>query len=155
MPAKVNCPTPTVKPGTAAPGWRISGADSTRRRVPHDDKIESLARENGVSAMVKPREQGPSASAPVDMPAEDSATPRNRMKAVNLKLPDYVWTELRYGRDATDEREVSCDVGIQRDGITSTKWTWLRTAGGSEENPCDFFHITPNHSSNPKERTGN
>lgn len=81
-----------------------------------DDKLEQLARDKGVSTMVKPEkgEQGPkptkeiSPVAPIEtettgsvaMPAviaqpDSEATPRSRMKSVNMELPDYLWTDLK------------------------------------------------------------
>lgn len=77
-----------------------------------DDAIESLARGKGVGSLVKPvaNRAGEGAlpvvaatSAPVtqkhthatEAGATSVPTPRSRMKAVNLELPDYAWTELK------------------------------------------------------------
>lgn len=89
-----------------------------------DDALESLARQKGVGALVKPvanragegasspvvpplpAAEAPSAAPPVASPKASSvtneapgpqtgATPRSRMKAVNIELPDYAWTELK------------------------------------------------------------
>lgn len=77
-----------------------------------DDALENLARDKGVGALVKPvanrAGEGPPtvvASTPVpatQQPADATEhgaasvpTPRSRMKAVNLELPDYAWTELK------------------------------------------------------------
>lgn len=67
-----------------------------------DDRLEQLARDKGVGVMERPAKiaQGaPAASAsPSKAPVANTdrgATPRSRMKTVNLELPDYVWTELK------------------------------------------------------------
>ena len=86
-----------------------------------DDALENLARDKGVGALVKPSmpasRQGegaapepsprpnaasPEATAPTPpLPsssattAATAATPRSRMKTINLELPDYVWTDLK------------------------------------------------------------
>jgi len=86
-----------------------------------DDALETLARDKGVGALVKPvaNRSGESASGNSTMPnfsapeavqqalpaeAKDVAapsvaqmepTPRSRMKAVNFEVPDYTWTELK------------------------------------------------------------
>jgi hypothetical protein len=68
-----------------------------------DDRLEQLAREKGVGVLERPakKEQGAPVSSP-RLPTRDiaatndrGATPRSRMKTVNLELPDYVWTELK------------------------------------------------------------
>jgi hypothetical protein len=68
-----------------------------------DDRLEQLARDKGVGVLERPSkgEQGPP-SAPTSEPikaiianSDRGATPRSRMKTVNLELPDYVWTELK------------------------------------------------------------
>lgn len=67
-----------------------------------DEKIERLAREKGVGAFVKPIEgeqggrpdQADTSGSTPEQP-ESAATPRSRMKTVNLELPDYVWTDLK------------------------------------------------------------
>lgn len=77
-----------------------------------DDAIESLARGKGVGSLVKPvanraGEGTPPVEASTPAPLTQQAphanetgaasvpTPRSRMKAVNLELPDYAWTELK------------------------------------------------------------
>ncbi|MFM9941773.1 MAG: hypothetical protein ACKVP7_19995 [Hyphomicrobiaceae bacterium] len=74
-----------------------------------DDKLERLAEEKGVGSMVKTvtNQSRAGEEAPVQAPlpivqksaeieaAATGATPRSRMKTVNLELPDYVWTELK------------------------------------------------------------
>lgn len=78
-----------------------------------DDRLERLAEEKGVGSMVKTTAnknrvgEGASVPAQAELPAPVAvsppasatqtagATPRNRMKTVNLELPDYVWTELK------------------------------------------------------------
>ena len=73
-----------------------------------DAELERLARDKGVGALVKPKEPGagqgasaapaPQKPAPVEEAAvapESAATPRSRMKALSVELPDYVWTDLK------------------------------------------------------------
>lgn len=73
-----------------------------------DDKLDRLAAAKGVGALVKPENpasavgQGASTkSASLPAPklvadrAASAATPRERMKTINLELPDYVWTDLK------------------------------------------------------------
>lgn len=82
-----------------------------------DEQLERLATNKGVGAMVRPTEterrteqpvgQGAQAPAPIPAPVAATkpaaetqplvpgATPRSRMKTVNLELPDYVWTDLK------------------------------------------------------------
>jgi hypothetical protein len=71
-----------------------------------DEALESLAREKGVGALVKPvanrageaprSEPKVSAQTDAELPSdEQQPTPRSRMKAVNIELPDYAWTELK------------------------------------------------------------
>lgn len=71
-----------------------------------DDALESLARDKGVGALVKPAagrgRQTPHTQLEVSPPSdtaqvsnEPQPTPRSRMKAVNIELPDYAWTELK------------------------------------------------------------
>ena len=76
-----------------------------------DSELERLAQEKGVGSLVKPIAnhsragegtqvpQQPVTKAakpePVETPVESEATPRSRMKTVNLELPDYVWTDLK------------------------------------------------------------
>ena len=85
----------------------------TKQRAPFlpvtpdiDDEIERLAANKGVATMVKPEPAAPQAAAregqgaPAAVRAEQpaarpGATPREKMKAINLELPDYVWTDLK------------------------------------------------------------
>lgn len=68
-----------------------------------DERIERLAQEKGVASMVKPAPatQRAGEEAPVKPtrkavePSQSTATPRSKMKAVNLELPDYAWTDLK------------------------------------------------------------
>jgi hypothetical protein len=85
-----------------------------------DDALESLAREKGVGSLVKPvanragemrasstvprtpTVQTPQITPPAPPPATSDtnrpkreATPRSRMKPVNIELPDYAWTDLK------------------------------------------------------------
>lgn len=70
-----------------------------------DDELERLAANKGVATMVKPdlpeppaiKRQGEGAVVPAkaEPATKPGATPRERMKAVNLELPDYVWTDLK------------------------------------------------------------
>lgn len=98
-----------------------------------DDKLERLARDKGVGAFVKPSSnpiragEGPQEpAAPVapkpkaETPAADTgATPRSRMKTVNLELPDYVWTELkiRSAHRQTSVRHIIM-AALKGDGIS-------------------------------------
>lgn len=64
-----------------------------------DSKIENLAREKGVGALVKPA-KGEQGSSALPLPPMDPApvaehAPQGRRKALNIDLPDYVWTELK------------------------------------------------------------
>lgn len=79
-----------------------------------DDRLEQLASAKGVGALVRPEPPKPRAgpgttsrptqqALPATPPDEESrqvavadqATPRSRMKTINLELPDYVWTDLK------------------------------------------------------------
>lgn len=73
-----------------------------------DDKLERLAHDKGVGALVKPTgnqnragEGAVQSAASPESKAKEAeaslsgATPRSRMKTVNLELPDYVWTDLK------------------------------------------------------------
>lgn len=102
-----------------------------------DDKLEQLARDKGVGSLVKTTTnqnkagQGAAAEKPahvdigVEAPAgadavdASAATPRSRMKTVNLELPDYVWTELKI-RAAHKQTSVKHIVmtALKADGIT-------------------------------------
>lgn len=73
-----------------------------------DDALESLARDKGVGALVKPvanrageapsslAKPAPSSSITQAVPSPSSeATPRSRMKSINIEIPDYAWTDLK------------------------------------------------------------
>ena len=67
-----------------------------------DARLEKLAHNKGVSTLVKPSElpqsgQGQKQLAQPEavVDPETIPTPRNRMKNVNIEIPDYVWTELK------------------------------------------------------------
>ncbi len=95
-----------------------------------DTKIERLAAEKGVGAYVKPagdaRREG-AADLPPPQAADDEAepmtlpngaTPRARMKSVNIELPDYVWTDLkiRAAQRQTSVRHLVM-TALRNDGI--------------------------------------
>lgn len=97
----------------------------------NDGKLEELAQKKGVGILVKPTgsesEQGGNARTnptPVLLPEPpaDGATPRSRMKTVNLELPDYVWTELkiRAAHRQTSVRHVIMSA-LALDGFTITQ----------------------------------
>lgn len=92
-----------------------------------DDKLEKLARSNGVGTMTKP-EPVPSRAgeghlkpqaAPTTVAIAPEATPRNRMKNVSLDLPDYAWTEvkIRAAQNQTSMRYIIMKA-LRADGIT-------------------------------------
>jgi hypothetical protein len=76
-----------------------------------DTELERLAAGKGVGALVKPTDAPPRAAEVAAVPqpvaptpvleprtrlaAGPIATPRSRMKSINLELPDYVWTDLK------------------------------------------------------------
>ncbi len=89
-----------------------------------DDRLERLAAEKGVGAMVKPvaNGAGETIKAPVARPeptAADLATPRSEMKSLNLELPAYVWTELkiRAAQQQTSLKHVVMSA-LRKDGVT-------------------------------------
>lgn len=91
--------------------------------VTDDQDIEDLAARKGIPTLVQPpptadlsvlqdatgadehvRDERPSADAEPDMPKGRAkavkpplgkATPRNKLKTINIELPDYAWTELK------------------------------------------------------------
>ena len=95
-----------------------------------DDKLERLAHDKGVGSLVKPfvhqnrAGEGPNSAVPPDpgaIGAEEpaaAATPRSRMKTVNLELPDYVWTDLkiRAAHKQTSVRHIVM-TALRREGI--------------------------------------
>lgn len=94
-----------------------------------DDRLERLAREKGVGTMARPPkgEQGTAGPRAIQAPAPTviastnptGATPRSRMKTVNLELPDYVWTELKIQavQQQTSLRHVVM-AALKRAGVT-------------------------------------
>src|SRR5687767_14128583 len=70
-----------------------------------DARLEQLAAEKGVGKMEKPRPAGnregegtlpPAHADALQVESERAvATPRSKMKTVNLELPDYLWTDLK------------------------------------------------------------
>lgn len=95
-----------------------------------DTRLEQLARDKGVGILERPIAAGPaeSSAAPdtgnvhTARPSADmSATPRGRMKCINLELPDYVWTELkiRAVRQQCSLRHIVM-VALRADGVTIT-----------------------------------
>lgn len=93
-----------------------------------DPQLEALAREKGVGTLQRPiseREQGPKlaaeAPAPLTLPEPPAkgATPRARMKPINIEAPDYLWTELkiRAAHRQTSVRHVIL-TALVKDGFT-------------------------------------
>lgn len=93
-----------------------------------DEKIERLAQEKGVASLVRPNptkqragEGGSATPATTNEPAtgQTIATPRSDMKAVNLELPTYAWTELkiRAAQRQTSVRHLVM-TALRADGIT-------------------------------------
>jgi len=89
-----------------------------------DDKLERLAAEKGVGAMVKPvaNRAGEGRRKPAESvrPAQSAdATPRSEMKSLNLELPVYVWTELkiRAAQQQTSLKHVVM-TALVKDGVT-------------------------------------
>ena len=105
-----------------------------------DDRLERLAEEKGVGSMVKTtankNRAGEGASVPTQavllvvaadaQPASvcqaTGATPRSRMKTVNLELPDYVWTELkiRSAHKQTSVRHIIM-TALKAEGFTNAE----------------------------------
>lgn len=92
-----------------------------------DDKLEKLARNNGVGTMTKP-EPAPSMGGegplkpqpgPTTVAIAQQSTPRDRMKNVSLDLPDYVWTDvkIRAAQDQTSMRYIIMKA-LRAEGIT-------------------------------------
>ncbi|MET4724851.1 hypothetical protein ABIF63_008957 [Bradyrhizobium japonicum] len=93
-----------------------------------DEHLENLAREKGVGTLQKPeapREQGPKivvqapATAAVPEPPAKGATPRSRMKPINIEAPDYLQVELkvRAAHRQTSVRHVILSA-LVKDGFT-------------------------------------
>lgn len=87
-----------------------------------DQKLEQLAAEKGVGALVKPvangRGEAPHNAAAKPVAAADP-TPRSEMKSLNLELPVYVWTELkiRAAQQQTSLKHVVM-TALVKDGVT-------------------------------------
>lgn len=89
-----------------------------------DDRLERLAAEKGVGALVKPVANGAgegtrkSVDIARPMPSPE-ATPRSEMKSLNLELPVYVWTELkiRAAQQQTSLKHVVM-TALVKDGVT-------------------------------------
>ena len=115
-----------------------------------DEKLEHLAREKGVATLQRPaaqREQGPKPTVqpptPVAAPEPPAkgATPRSRMKPLNVELPDYAWTELkiRAAHRQTSVRHVILSALI-KDGFTIAEADMIEDGrrlrgGGAESAP--------------------
>jgi hypothetical protein len=94
-----------------------------------DAQLERLAKDKGVGSLVKPMPNNSRAGEGAPMPPDPStvedeaptsaATPRSRMKTVNLELPDYVWTDLkmRAAHKQTSVRHIVM-TALKREGIT-------------------------------------
>ncbi|MFN3625308.1 MAG: hypothetical protein ACK4TP_14740 [Hyphomicrobium sp.] len=90
-----------------------------------DDKLERLAADKGVGALVKPVANGAGEGRPVAAAkpkvekAADAGTPRSEMKSLNLELPGYVWTELkiRAAQRQTSLKHVVM-TALVKDGVT-------------------------------------
>ena len=90
-----------------------------------DDKLERLAAEKGVGALVKPVANGAgekqitAASKPKTEKEADASTPRSELKSLNLELPAYVWTELkiRAAQRQTSLKHVVM-TALVKDGVT-------------------------------------
>lgn len=92
-----------------------------------DTQLERLAKEKGVGVMVRPQ-RVPQKETPAVLPRTEAlppepplkgATPRSRMKSVNLELPDYVWTDLkiRAAHRQTSVRHIIM-TALEKDGFT-------------------------------------
>jgi hypothetical protein len=94
-----------------------------------DAQLERLAKDKGVGSLVKPTANKNWAGEGATMPPDPStvedeaptsaATPRSRMKTVNLELSDYVWTDLkiRAAHKQTSVRHIVM-TALQGDGVT-------------------------------------
>jgi hypothetical protein len=89
-----------------------------------DNKLERLAAEKGVGALVKPVANGggESKTATSSRPKPDAAldaTPRSEIKSLNLELPAYVWIALKI---RAAERQTSLKhvvmTALVKDGVT-------------------------------------
>jgi hypothetical protein len=89
-----------------------------------DDKLENLARDKGVGALVKPTqgERGPRLQEPPRQSEKPKAAatpaPLTPMKTLNVELPDYVWTDLkiRAAQQKTSLRHVIM-TALRKDGF--------------------------------------
>jgi hypothetical protein len=101
-----------------------------------DDKVEQLAQEKGVRALVKPATPpvaGPSSESDAVVPAQPAA----RMRNVNVELPDYLTTALkiRAAELQTTVRHIVM-AALRRDGFVIHETDMidanLRTRGAGE-----------------------
>ncbi|MGD9786045.1 MAG: hypothetical protein AB7E80_15665 [Hyphomicrobiaceae bacterium] len=88
-----------------------------------DDRLERLAADKGVGALVKPvanrAGEGTARTAETRPAPSPDATPRSDMKSLNLELPAYVWTELkiRAAQQQTSLKHVVM-TALLKDGVT-------------------------------------
>lgn len=87
-----------------------------------DGKLERLAADKGVGALVKPDVNGAGEGAPRTAwgsKASPDTMPRTDMKSLNLQLPGYVWTDLkiRAAQQQVSLRHVVMSA-LRKDGIT-------------------------------------
>lgn len=95
-----------------------------------DASLEQLARAKGVGRLERPavEEKGAQQTVITESPEPENsdtsgldsqATPRSRMKSLNLELPDYAWTEIkiRAAQRQTSLRHVVM-AALVADGIT-------------------------------------
>jgi hypothetical protein len=97
--------------------------DPDEQIIPDDERIEELARYKGIPTLVPAlspalpapmNDSGAGEGGPRERPSDElgeldtsktrskpakppigKATPRNKLKTVNIELPDYTWTELK------------------------------------------------------------
>lgn len=90
-----------------------------------DQKLERLAAEKGVGALVKPVANGAGEGKAMKAinvqpePDTDGAAARSEMKSLNLELPLYAWTELKI-RAAQQQSSLKHVVmkALVKDGVT-------------------------------------
>jgi hypothetical protein len=94
-----------------------------------DAKLERLAKDKGVGSLMKPTANKNRAGEGATMPPDPStvedeaptsaATPRSRLKTVNLELPHYVCTDLqiRAAHKQTSVRHIVM-TALQGGGVT-------------------------------------
>jgi len=100
-----------------------------------DQRLEEQAAEKGIPVLITPKPDGivsveagepperpqPAAQTPSAKPrrsASAQATPRARMKTLNLEIPDYVWIEIkmRAAREMVSVRHIIM-TALKADGI--------------------------------------